>query len=299
MLFTTILPKICLHSLCYNPSALAASLAFKYSLSMSSSAASNSLFSRILSIARNTFREAIRDRVLYNLVIFVLLLTACAILLGELTDGQEARTIVNIGLNAVLLFGTFIAIFVGVGLVSKEIERKTVYAIFAKPVRRTEFIVGKFLGLCSTLFVNTAIMAVGITMALLYVGGSDLIGAVWASTLLIFLELTITTAIAILFSSFSSPALSALLTFLVFLIGHLTASLRELGKTMESAVAAGILEGLYYFLPNLSLFAFRTEAAIGLTPTTPMMIGAVGYALAYIAVVLTIASAVFARRNFK
>lgn len=255
--------------------------------------------SRIFSIAKNTFREAIRDRVLYNLVIFVLLITACAILLGELTDGQEARTIVNIGLNAVLLFGTFIAIFVGVGLVSKEIEKKTVYAIFAKPVRRTEFIVGKFLGLCSTLFVNTAIMGVGIMVALLYVGGGDLIGPLWAATLLIFFELTITTAIAILFSSFSSPALSALMTFLVFLIGHLTASLRDLGKTMESAAASAVLEGLYYILPNLSLFSFRTEAAIGMVPTGSMMVGAAGYALAYIVVVLAIASTVFSRRNFK
>lgn len=266
---------------------------------MSSSTVSTSLFSRIFSIALNTFREAIRDRVLYNLVIFVLLLTGCAILLGELTDGQEARTIVNIGLNAILLFGTFIAIFVGVGLVSKEIEKKTVYAIFAKPVRRAEFIVGKFLGLCSTLFVNTAIMAAGVSLALLYVGGSELIGPVLASTLLIFLELTIITAIAILFSSFSSPALSALLTFLVFVIGHLSASLRDLGKTMQSAVASGVLEVLYYVLPNLSLFSFRTEAAIGMMPTPSMILGSIGYAVAYIVVVLAIASAVFARRNFK
>lgn len=98
---------------------------------------------RILTIAKNTFREAVRDRVLYNLVLFVLLIVVCAILLGDLTDGQEARTIVNIGLNAMLLFGTFIAIFVGVGLVSKEIEKRTVFGIFSKPVRRWEFIVGK------------------------------------------------------------------------------------------------------------------------------------------------------------
>lgn len=265
----------------------------------SSATASNSLFSRIISIARNTFREAIRDRVLYNLVIFVLLITACAILLGELTDGQEARTIMNIGLNAELLFGTFIAIFVGVGLVSKEIEKKTVYAIFSKPVRRTEFIVGKFLGLCSTLFVNTAVMSFGIMLALLYVGGRDLIGPLWAATMLIFLELTITTSVAILFSSFSTPALSALLTFLVFLIGHLSASLRDLGKTMESPIASWFLEAIYFVLPNLSLFSFRTEAAIGMVPTGSMLLGAAGYALAYIVVVLAIAAAVFARRNFK
>lgn len=259
----------------------------------------NNFVSRIFSIGKNTFREAIRDRVLYNLVIFVLLITACAVLLGELTDGQEARTIVNIGLNAVLLFGIFIAIFVGVGLVSKEIERKTVYAIFAKPVRRTEFIVGKYLGLCATLFVNTAVMAVGISLALLYVGGSGLIGPVWASATLIYFELMIVTGVAILFSSFSSPSLSALLTFLVFVIGHLSSSLRDLGKTMGSAIAGYVLEAVYYLLPNLSLFSFRTEAAIGMTATPVMIGGAFAYAIAYIVVILTIASAVFARRNFK
>jgi hypothetical protein len=89
------------------------------------------------------------------------------------------------------------------------------------------------------------------------------------------------------------------MTFLVFLIGHLTASLRDLGKTMESVVASGVLEGLYYLLPNLSLFSFRSESAIGMMPTGSMMIGAAGYAIAYATVILAIASAVFARRNFK
>ena len=126
------------------------------------------LFKRIIPIASNTFREAVRDRVLYNLVLFVLLLTASAIFLGELTAGQETRTIVNLGLSATLLFGTFIAIFVGVSLVSKEIERRTVYAIFSKPIGRGEFIIGKYLGLCLTLLVNVLIMGVGVSLALLY-----------------------------------------------------------------------------------------------------------------------------------
>src|ERR1043165_5500884 len=109
---------------------------------------------RILTIARNAFREAVRDRVLYNLVLFVLLITGSAVFLGELTAGQEARTTVNLGLGAMLVFGAFISIFVGVSLVSKEIEKRTVYAIFAKPVSRAEFVVGKYLGLCLTLLVN-------------------------------------------------------------------------------------------------------------------------------------------------
>lgn len=254
---------------------------------------------RTFSIAKNTFREAIRDRILYNLVLFVLLITACAVLLGELTDGQEARTIVNLGLNAMLLFGVFIAIFVGVGLVSKEIEKKTVYSIFAKPVRRSEFILGKYFGLCLTLLVNTAIMGAGVTAALLYVGGSSLLASLWGAVGLIFLELTIVTAVAILFSSFSTPSLSALLTFLVFLIGHLSASLRDLGTTLGSAVARFVLDAIYYVMPNLAIYSFRTEAAIGMTVPPNMFVWAIAYAAVYVAIVLTITIAIFSRRNFK
>ena len=254
---------------------------------------------RIYSIAKNTFREAIRDRILYNLVLFVLLLTVCAVLLGDLTDGQESRTIVNISLNAILLFGVFIAIFVGVGLVSKEIEKKTVYGLLAKPIRRGEFIIGKYLGLGATLAVNTAVMGLGVTLALVYVKGSPLIGPVWASILLIFFELMIVTAVAIVFSSFSTPALSALLTFLVFVIGHLSASLRDFSSVLKSPFAGYVLEAIYYLLPNLSIFSFRTEAALGLFPGPPMMIGAFVYALAYAMVMITIAILIFSRRDFK
>ena len=127
--------------------------------------------SRVATIARNTFREAVRDRVLYNLVLFVLLLTGGAVLLGELSAAQEEKIIVDMGLSAMLLFGVFISIFVGVGLVYKEIERRTIYAIFAKPVGRGEFLTGKYLGLCLTLAVNVAVMGAGVSLALLYVRG--------------------------------------------------------------------------------------------------------------------------------
>jgi ABC-type transport system involved in multi-copper enzyme maturation permease subunit len=254
---------------------------------------------RVVSIAKNTFREAVRDRVLYNLVLFVLLIVACAILLGDLTDGQEARTIVNIGLNAMLLFGAFIAIFVGVGLVSKEIEKRTVFAVFAKPVGRGEFILGKYIGLCLTLLVNVAVMGVGVSLALLYVGNSGLAGSIWGSIFLIFLELAILTAVAIVFSSFSSPALSALLTFLVFIIGHLSSSLREMASTLGSSASIYFFEALYYLLPNLAHYSFRTEAANGLTPNAAMVFGGVAYALVYVAILLTVSVMIFSKRNFK
>src|SRR5256886_8718118 len=167
---------------------------------------------RICFIARNTFREAVRDRVLYNLVLFVLILTAAAIFVGELSGGQERKIIVDLGLSAMLLFGVFIAIFVGVGLVYKEIERRTIYAIFAKPVGRGEFLIGKYLGLCLTLAVNVSVMGAGVSLALLYVRGGwgPLVANVWPAVALVYVELLILVAVALLFSSFSSPAPSGL-----------------------------------------------------------------------------------------
>ncbi len=240
-----------------------------------------------------------RDRVLYNLVLFVLLLVACAILLGDLSDGHESRTIVNIGLNAMLVFGAFIAIFVGVGLVSKEIEKRTVYAVFAKPVTRGQFIVGKYLGLCGTLFVNTAVMGIGVTLALLTVGGHSLMFSIWGSITLIFFELTIITAVAILFSSFSSPALSALMTFSIFIIGHLSSSLRDLAAGLGSKAAIYFFDVIYYLLPNFSLFSFRTEAANGMIPTSTHLVAAAIYTIIYAAVLQTVTILAFQKRNFK
>ncbi|MFL6228353.1 MAG: ABC transporter permease [Pyrinomonadaceae bacterium] len=256
---------------------------------------------RVMAIARNAFREAVRDRVLYNLVVFVLLLTAGAIFLGELSAAQEAKIIVDMGLSAMLVFGVFIAIFVGVGLVYKEIERRTVYAIFAKPVGRGEFLLGKYLGLCATLAVNVAVMAAGVVLALVYVrGGYDpLVARVFPAIALVFFELTIIVAVALLFSSFSSPALSALLTFAVFVIGHFSADLRLLASSNGTAAARALFGALYYLLPNLSHYAYITDASHGATPAPSAFLAAALYALLYDAVLLSAATLVFNRRNFK
>ena len=256
---------------------------------------------RIAAIARNAFREAVRDRVLYNLVLFVLLLTGASIFIGELSGGQERKVIVDLGLSAMLLFGVFIAIFVGVGLVYKEIERRTIYAVFSKPVGRGEFLVGKYLGLCLTLLVNVVVMGVGVSLALLYVSGGwdPLIPTIWPAVLLIYMELMLLTAVALLFSSFSSPALSALLTFMVFIIGHFSADLKSLAVTLGSTSARYLITGLYYLLPNLANYSFITPAAHGRAPSAGFVFATALYALVYIAVILGAATLVFSRRNFK
>jgi ABC-type transport system involved in multi-copper enzyme maturation permease subunit len=256
---------------------------------------------RVSAIARNAFREAVRDRVLYNLVLFVLLLTAASIFIGELSGGQERKVIVDLGLSAMLLFGMFIAIFVGVGLVYKEIERRTIYAVFSKPIGRGEFLVGKYLGLCLTLLVNVLVMGVGVSLALLYVsrGWDPLIPTIWPAVLLIYLELMLLTAVSLLFSSFSSPALSALLTFLLFVIGHFSTDLKGLAASLGSPSARWFFTGLYYLLPNLANYSFITPAAHGRTPAAGFVLAAVFYALVYITVILAAATLIFSRRNFK
>ena len=256
---------------------------------------------RVAAIARNAFREAVRDRVLYNLVVFVLLLIAGAIFLGELSAGQEAKIIVDLGLSAILLFGVFISIFVGVGLVYKEIERRTLYAILSKPIGRGEFLLGKYLGLCLTLLVNVAIMGAGLSLALVYVkrGWDPLVLRIWPAILLIYIELMILTGVAMLFSTFSSPALSALLTFFVFVIGHFSADLKMLANSMGSAPTRWFFAGLYYLLPNLANYNAITLAAHGLMPDARALVAAVGYGFIYVGVLLAATALVFSRRNLK
>jgi ABC-type transport system involved in multi-copper enzyme maturation permease subunit len=264
-------------------------------------ARSSTTLGRISAIARNTFREAVRDRVLYNLVIFVLLLTGGAVFLGELSAAQESKIIVDMGLSAMLLFGVFIAIFVGVGLVYKEIERRTIYAIFSKPVGRGEFLLGKYAGLCLTLAVNVSVMGAGVSLALLYVRGGwdELALRIWPAVALVYVELMIVVALALLFSSFSSPALSALLTFFAFVIGHFSAELKSLASSVGSGAARALFTALYYLLPNLSNYAYITDASHGRTPPASSFAGALLYGLVYIAVLLAASTLIFKRRNFK
>jgi ABC-type transport system involved in multi-copper enzyme maturation permease subunit len=256
---------------------------------------------RIVAIAKNAFREAVRDRVLYNLVLFVLLLTVSAVFLGAASAGQDAKILVDLGLSALLVFGAFIAILVGVGLVYKEIERRTLDAIFAKPVGRGEFLLGKYLGLCLTLAVNVAIMGLGVAVTLLFVrGGSGALAlTIWPAVALIYMELAILTAVALLFSSFSSPVLSVFASFAVFVIGHFSGDLKELATMLGTPASIVALHALYYLLPNLSNFNFITPAAHGLTPPAAHVGAMFLYALVYVAVLVAAAALVLGRRDLK
>jgi ABC-type transport system involved in multi-copper enzyme maturation permease subunit len=256
---------------------------------------------KIVAIALNTFRESVRDRVLYNLVLFVLLLVIASIVLGRVAVGQEARIVIDVGLSAMTIFGVLIAIFIGIGLVSKEIEKRTIAVILAKPVRRSTFILGKYFGLCLTLFVNTAVMAVAISFALLYVksGFDSMQLRLWPGAFLIFLELAIITAVALLFSCFSSPSLSALFTLLIFLIGRWSPDLKLLAEASTSIVTRALCRALYHLLPNLANFNYINEIARGEAVPSRMIAANAIYAGCYVLALLAASVLIFERRSFK
>ncbi len=255
---------------------------------------------RIGYVAFNTFREAVRDRVLYNLVAFAVLLSGAAILVGEISIDIERLVVVNLGLTAVSLFGVVIAIFMGIGLVSKEIEKRTLYTVLARPVRRWEFVVGKFLGLTGTLVVNTFFMAIGVFLALLYVAHkfekADI--AVLVALYFIVLEFLIVCALALLFSSFSTPLMSAVFTFALFVIGSLAEDLRGFAR-ITHGLAGAIATGVAYLVPNFSALNIINQAAHGDAVPGRLILYNTAYALLYSVMVISGAVLIFQRRNLK
>jgi len=251
---------------------------------------------KTLAIAANTFREAIRDRILYLLLAFALLMIASSLVLSLLTVGSREKIIQDLGLSAISLFGVLTAIFVGVGLVFKEIDRRTIYTIVTKPVGRAQFILGKYLGLALTLTVNLVVMTAGF-YTLLAIEGSARARLLPAVVLTLF-ELLVVTAVAIFFSSFSTPILSALFTLSCYLVGHLSWSLRLLQGRLHAGWSRALCEVLYWVLPNLERFNIKAEAVHGAPVTAGEMALAMLYGIAYATLVIAAACACFERRDF-
>jgi Cu-processing system permease protein len=255
---------------------------------------------RIVTIALGAFKESVRERVLYNLLVFALLMIAAAILLGSISVGVEEIILVNLGLAAISVFGLLMAIFIGIGLVSKEIERRTIYSILSKPVSRAEFILGKYAGLLLTLSVNTAIMTAGFYLALAFekkgltLGDLSLLVAVY----FILLQFAIVVAVAIFFSCISTPILSAVFTFSLFVIGNLSSDIRWFGQQSQSLLLENATSALYYLLPNFSNLNVITQAAHGVRIPGLLIAANTCYALLYIAILVSGSVLIFEEREF-
>jgi len=262
-------------------------------------------------IALNVFRESVRDKVLYNLVLFAIVLIGASYLIGQLTAGQDVKIIKDLGLSATTIFGLFIAVFIGIGLVSKEVERRSAYSLLAKPIHRSQMIAGKYAGLALTLAVNVAIMGAALYAVLAYMrwgvpanvqqawDAPALDPAMLKALLLILLELMILTAIALFFSTFSSPILSAAFTFGLFIVGHFSTDLRGFEQVVESPAAVTLARGLYWVLPNLEQFDVKAQVVHAQPVPLGYMVLTGAYAALYIAVLLVAAMAIFSRRDLK
>ena len=252
----------------------------------------------IYAIAINTFREAVRDKILYAMLAFALVMLFGSLLVAELTIGEYTKIIKDLGLALISIFGLMIAIFVGIGLVYKEIQRKTIYTIASKPVPRWQFLLGKYSGLVLTLAAEVAIMGLGFALILQLSGATGrlvLVPAVW----LTFVELMLVTAIAVLFSCFSTPTLSALFTIGLTVIGRLTAPLLEVVQAGDNESLQQFARLLYRLLPDLQTFNMRADAAYGRAVDWEWVVYSTGYGFVWTALLLVLASAIFQYRDFK
>ncbi len=253
---------------------------------------------RIWALAKNTYREAIRDKLLYNLLLFAGLMIASSILLAGLHIGDENRIYRDVGLSTIAFFGVLVAIFVGIGLVYREISQRTVYTILTKPVRRWEFIMGKYFGLLTLLALEVGLMTVCFLGLLQFKGGQVDTALVWGIGF-IFAELALVTAVAMFFTSFTTPYLAGMFTIALWIMGHLLADLRAFGAKSELAAVKAITEALYWSLPNLDRLDFKADASAGNPIEMARVSAAALYACLYSTGLLIGSMLLFQRRDFR
>jgi ABC-type transport system involved in multi-copper enzyme maturation permease subunit len=262
-------------------------------------------------VAFAVYRESVRDRVPLTIVGFGVLLVCASYLISQMTAGQDVKIIKDLGLAALSVLGLLIAVFIGIGLVAKEVERRSIYTLLSKPLTRDQFLLGKYLGLVMTLAVNIGAMCVAYYGVLLYqdLTADAMLKASWpapavdprlmVAVVLIFAELMLMTAVAIFFSTFSGPLMAILFTIGLWVAGHFNADLRNFETVVDAPAAVFVARLLYYLLPNLAPFNVKAEVVHAVPVAASHVALTLAYAAVYIAAVLTAAMAVFRRKDFK
>lgn len=268
---------------------------------------------RIALVARHVFKESVRDRVLYAIAAFAIVLVGASVLIGQITAGQDVKIIKDLGLAAIELAGIAMSVFVGIGLVSREIERRSIFALLAKPLPRSEFIVGKYLGLVLTIVVNIAAMTAALYLTLAYLHWRTLPDQrlAWdapavdprllVAVALIAAEMALLTAVALFFSTFSSSALLSLMfTLGLFVAGFFSDDLRHFGDIVDvSPFVATLVGALGWVLPAFSAFDVKAQVVHGVPVSAGFVLWTLGYGAAYIAGLLAASIALFSRREFQ
>jgi len=254
--------------------------------------------SAILAIARSTFREAVRDRVLFLVLGFAAAALALSKLLAPIALGEGPRITVDLGLSALGLIGIAIVVLVGTQLVHKELERRTIHVVLSRPVSRTQYLVGKWAGLTATMAAAVFAMAIVLMAIGASMRGPAIIGPIAQATLMIASANALLAALAVLFSSLSTPVLSIAYTMGIYATGYWTADLRAFASQMPGLVGT-VMRGASYLLPNLELFNLRSQVAHGEGASVIHLALAFGYAGAYVAAALALAVIAFERRELK
>lgn len=254
--------------------------------------------SRIAAIALSTYRETVRDRVLYAPAIYAVLLFLVAYVMVWISAGQQVRVTTDLGLASLTVFGVVIAVFIGIRLLSKETERRTLYNVLSKPVSRAEFLLGKYLGLALTLAVALAIMTVALYVVL-FLLSRRVEGAVALAVYLVYWQILLVTALALLFSTFTTAFLSAVFTVFLYVAGQFSADLRALERVIPSPGLARLARVAYYLIPNFGNFDVKGRV-VHADPIPATLVGLASlYGLLYVGALLLLAIAVFRRRDLR
>ena len=250
----------------------------------------------IRAIAANTFREAIRDRILYLFLGFSIVLVVGSKLFGMLTVGDEAKIIKDLGLAAIQIFSMLIAVMMSLLLISREVDSRTVFNILAKPVRRWQFLLGKYFGLVAVVAANLGLMT-GVLVLVVWVYEHEFDPMLVFAAAMTMLEMLVLAAFATLFAVLTRPILGSLMTLSVFVVGHMSQDLWMLTRQLPGAFARSVIATVYYVLPNLERFDFRTEVVHDLAIPVSAVGWACLYALAFVALALFLANLRFRRKD--
>ncbi len=251
---------------------------------------------RILAVAQNTFRESVRDKVLYVLLLFAGVVIIGSKAIGWISIGQDIKIIKDLSLAGMSIFGALIAIFVGTSLVYKEIDKKTIYTIIAQPLHRYEFVIGKYLGLLALIFGVILLMSMMSAIYIVILGG-EINHWYFIASFLVFMKLLLVTALSVLFSTLSSPILGAIIVFCFYVFGHATGVLIDLPRQFEGSWSKPVLEGLYYVLPNFANFDIRSEVVNGVPVSYSYVTYIIIYGVLYSTFFIYLAILMFQRKD--
>jgi len=255
--------------------------------------------SPFLVVARNTVREALRERLLYNLLVFAVILIASSITISQLTLGDQRRIIANVSTSSTQVFGTLIAIFLSVSLISRELDRRTCYPALARPLARGTFLAGKAAGLLAVVTLNGLVMAIASVATMLAFDPSAAAGQFAAAFLLMIMQFAICIGFAALFTTFTTPTLATVFALSFVVAGHVFSDVRTFWLSHRRTQLKPLVGVLDYLLPNMGLLDLKEAVTYG----DPISWGSValraGYGLAYAAVLVTIGAVIFARRDVR